>query len=78
MSSGLLDNTIRGRQADGSLHGRWGQPAERANDVSPRDRAGAHLHLQPELPSRAWYLDATRDAFAIDAPDTPEAQGQRD
>ena len=78
MSSGILDNTIRARQADGSSHARWGQPGERASDVSPRDRAGAHLHLQPELPSRRWYLDATRDFFAKDASDAPEAQGQRD
>jgi hypothetical protein len=75
MSSGLLDNTIRGRQGDSPHHGRWGQPTERTNDVSARDRAGAHLHLQPELPSRRWYLDATREVLAPESPEAPEQPG---
>jgi hypothetical protein len=75
MSSDLLDNTIRGRQADGSPCVRWDQPGQRANDISARDRAGAHLHLQPELPSRRWYIDATREVLV---PEAPQAADQAD
>ena len=63
MSSGLLDSTIRNRQADNVAHGRWSQPVDRTADYAPRDRAGVHLHLQVELPSRRWYIEATREVM---------------
>ncbi len=64
MSSGLL---ISARSKEGdtpSRSGCWALPTESAAESGLPEGSGLLWHVQNELPSRRWYLDAVRGVGA--------------
>lgn len=62
MTSGLLESA-RSQEGDvASRSGRWALPTESAAESSLPEGSGLLWHVQNELPSRRWYLDAVREA----------------
>lgn len=64
MSSGLLE-AERSKEGDTpSRSGRWPLPTVQAAESGLPEGSGLLWHIQSQLPSRRWYVDAVREAKA--------------
>ena len=61
MSSGLLKSARTQKGATPSYLVRWALPTDPPAETGLPEGSGLIWHVQNELPSRRWYLDAARE-----------------